>query len=164
MRYQQLKSPLDGVVFDLQPPSDDYIAHSTETVIKVVPIAALEASIEVPSNKIGFVKVAVVCPKHLFNCMNADISIDSCPATDFGILPGKVMQIGSDALAPIPQEQRQELCYPITVKLMQQQLQTKSGVKLPILVVMSLTANIKLRKVSYLQLLLSEFQEKAESL
>ena len=29
---------------------------------------------------------------------------------------------------------------------------------------MSLTANIKLRKVSYLQLLLGEFQDKAESL
>ena len=35
---------------------------------------------------------------------------------------------------------------------------------LPLQVGMSLTANIKLRKVSYLQLLLREFQDKAESL
>ncbi len=164
LRYQQLKSPLDGVVFDLQPTSAGYTAQSTETVMKVVPFGSLEASVEVPSNKIGFVKVPVGCPKQLVNCMNADISIDSYPATDFGILPGKVTRIGSDALAPNPQEQRQELSYPVTVKLIQQQLQMKSGVKLPLQVGMSLTANIKLRKVSYLQLLLGEFQDKAESL
>jgi HlyD family secretion protein len=164
LRYQQLKSPLDGVVFDLQPTSAGYTAQSTETVMKVVPFGFLVASVEVPSNKIGFVKVPVGCPKQLVNCMNADISIDSYPATDFGILPGKVTRIGSDALAPNPQEQRQELSYPVTVKLIQQQLQMKSGAKLPLQVGMSLTANIKLRKVSYLQLLLGEFQDKAESL
>ena len=96
--------------------------------------------------------------------MNADISIDSYPVTDFGILPGKVTRIGSDALAPDPQEQRQELSYPVTVKLTQQQFQMKSGTKLPLQVGMSLTANIKLLKVSYLNLLLGEFQDKAESL
>ena len=164
LRYQQLKSPTDGVVFDLQPTASGFTAQSTQTVMKVVPFGSLEASVEVPSNKIGFVKVPVGCPKQLANCMNADISIDSYPATDFGILPGKVTRIGSDALAPNPQEQRQELSYPVTVKLMQQQLQMKSGAKLPLQVGMSLTANIKLRKVSYLQLLLGEFQDKAESL
>jgi len=35
---------------------------------------------------------------------------------------------------------------------------------LPLQVGMSLTANIKLRKVSYLQLLVGEFHDKAESL
>ena len=51
--------------------------------------------------------------------MDADISIDSYPATDFGILPGKVIRIGFDALAPDPQEQRQELSYPVIVNLVQ---------------------------------------------
>ena len=45
-----------------------------------------------------------------------------------------------------------------------QQLRLKSGSSLPLQVGMSLTANIKLRKMSYLQLLLGEFQDKAESL
>ena len=45
-----------------------------------------------------------------------------------------------------------------------QQLRLKSGSSLPLQVGMSLMANIKLRKVSYLQLLLGEFQDKAESL
>ena len=70
-------------------------------------------------------------------------------------------RIGSDALPPDPQEQRQELSFPVTIKLDQQKLQLKSGTTLPLQVGMSLTANIKLRKVSYLQLLLGEFQDKA---
>ena len=95
---------------------------------------------------------------------NADISIDSFPASDFGVLKGKVIRIGSDALEPDPKEQRQELSFPVTIQLDDQQLKLKSGSNLPLQVGMSLTANIKLRKVSYLQLLLGELQNKAESL
>ena len=164
LRYQQLKSPVDGVVFDLQPTASGFTAQSTQTVMKVVPFGSLEAKVEVPSNKIGFVKIPVGCPKELSACMNSDISIDSYPSTDFGVIEGKVTRIGSDALAPDQQEQRQELSFPVTIKLSQQTLELKSGSKLPLQVGMSLTANIKLRKVSYLQLLLGEFQDKAESL
>ena len=67
-------------------------------------------------------------------------------------------------MEPGPQEQRQELSFPVTVHLDDQQLKLKTGSSLPLQVGMSLTANIKLRKVSYLQLLLGEFQDKAESL
>ena len=164
LRYQQLKSPVDGVVFDLKPTATGFTAQSTQTVMKVVPYGSLEAKVEVPSNKIGFVTVPAGCPQNLESCMKADISIDSYPSTDFGVLEGKVTRIGSDALPPDPQEQRQELSFPVTVKLDQQTLALKSGTALPLQVGMSLTANIKLRKVSYLQLLLGEFQDKAESL
>ena len=170
LRYQQLKSPVDGVVFDLKPTSTGFTAQSTQTVMKVVPYGSLEAKVEVPSNKIGFVKLPQGeegqpgCPQDLSICMDADISIDSYPSTDFGVLNGKVTKIGSDALPPDPQEQREQLSFPVTVELQQQQLKLKSGTSLPLQVGMSLTANIKLRKVSYLQLLLGEFQDKAESL
>ena len=164
LRYQQLRSPVDGVVFDLKPTSRGFTAQSTQTVMKVVPMGSLEAKVEVPSNKIGFVKVPSGCPEKRDSCMNADISIDSFPSTDFGVLKGKVTHIGSDALKPDPQEQRQELSFPVTIQLDDQQLKLKTGSSLPLQVGMSLTANIKLRKVSYLQLLLGEFQDKAESL
>ena len=164
LRYQQLKSPVDGVVFDLKPTARGFTAQSTQTVMKVVPIGSLEARVEVPSNRIGFVQVPTGCPEKRKFCMNADISIDSFPSTDFGVLKGKVTRIGSDALKPNPREQRQELSYPVTIRLEDQQLKLKSGSVLPLQVGMSLTANIKLRKVTYLQLLFGEFQGKAESL
>ena len=164
LRYQQLRSPVDGVVFDLKPTSRGFTAQSTQTVMKVVPMGSLEAKVEVPSNKIGFVRVPSGCPESLDVCMRADISIDSFPSSDFGVLKGRVTRIGSDALEPDPQQQRQELSFPVTIQLDDQQLKLKTGASLPLQVGMSLTANIKLRKVSYLQLLLGEFQDKAESL
>ena len=164
LRYQQLKSPVDGVIFDLKPTARGFTAQSTQTVMKVVPNGLLEAKVEVPSNKIGFVQVPPGCPEKREACMNADISIDSFPSTDFGVLKGKVIQIGSDALEPDPQQQRQELSFPVTIQLDEQDFRLKSGAVLPLQVGMSLTANIKLRKVSYLQLLLGEFQDKAQSL
>ena len=45
-----------------------------------------------------------------------------------------------------------------------QHLLIRSGEKLPLQAGMSLTANIKLRKVTYLQLLLKNFREKSDSL
>ena len=164
LRYQQLRSPVDGVVFDLKPTSRGFTAQSTQTVMKVVPMGSLEAKVEVPSNKIGFVQVPLDCPEDRAACMSADIRVDSFPSSDFGVLKGEVTRIGSDALEPDPQEQRQELSFPVTIQLDDQQLKLKSGSSLPLQVGMSLTANIKLRKVSYLQLLLGEFQDKAESL
>ena len=79
LRYQQLKSPVDGVVFDLKPTSSGFTAQSTQTVMKVVPIGSLEAKVEVPSSKIGFVQVPQGCPEDRDACMHADISIDSSP-------------------------------------------------------------------------------------
>jgi hemolysin D len=165
LRYQELRSPVRGLVFDMQPTSPGFTAQSTETVMKIVPYrqdgpggnddyGALEARVEVPSNKIGFVRSG----------MQSDISIDSFPSTDFGVLEGEVVKVGSDALPPDPQEQREVLAFPVTIELADQQLKLKNGSDLRLGVGMSLTANIKLRKVSYLQLLLGEFQNKAESL
>ena len=164
LRHQQLRSHVDGVVFDLKPTSSGFTAQSTQTVMKVVPMGSLEAKVEVPSNKIGFVQVPQGCPDDRDACMSADIRVDSFPSSDFGVLKVKVTRIGSDALEPDPQEQRQELSFPVTIQLNDQQLKLKTGSSLPLKLGMSLTANIKLRKVSYLQLLLGEFQDKAESL
>ena len=154
LRYQELRSPVDGVVFDLQPRGEGYAAQGTETVMKIVPYDRLEAKVEIPSNQIGFVKVG----------MSADLSIDSFPATDFGVLEGEVKSIGSDALPPSQLDNRPEYRYPAMIQLTSQQLKLKDGQELPLQVGMSLTSNIKLRKVSYLQLLLGTFQQKVDSL
>ena len=154
LRYQVLRSPVDGIVFDLQPRGKGYAAQSTETVMKIVPRKTLEAKVEIPSSKIGFVKVGKM----------VELSIDSFPARDFGVLEGEVKSIGSDALPPNQQENRPEYRYPAIIKLANQQLKLKGNKELQLQVGMSLTSNIKLRKVSYLQLLLGTFKEKVDSL
>ena len=154
LRYQVLRAPVTGLVFDLQPKGQGFTGQGTETLMKIVPVNALEAKVEIPSSDIGFVRKG----------MDADISIDSFPASDFGVLAGKVMQVGPDALEPDPSRQLFEYRYPATINLSNQTLTLKSGKELMLQPGMSLRANIKLRKVSYLQLLLGGFQDKANSL
>jgi len=152
VRYQELRSPVSGVVFDLKARSPGYVSRSQEAALKVVPYDKLQARVEVPSSDIGFVRAG----------MPADISIDSFPASDFGVLQGSVRQVGSDVLPP--DQLNQAYRYPAQISLNSQQLRLKSGRSLPLQVGMSLTANVKLRKVSYLQLLLGSFKDKADSL
>ena len=95
--------------------------------------------------------------------MAVDISIDSYPAGDFGIIQGRVKSIGSDALSPDPSLGK-GYRFPVEIELFSQSLSLKNGTKLPLQPGMSLTANIKLRKVSYLGLLLNTFRDKADSL
>ena len=152
IRYQDLRSPVDGVVFDLKPKGTGFVAQTSEPVMKIVPFSALQAKIEIDSSDIGFVRIG----------RPADISIDSFPATDFGVLSGVLSSVGSDALPP--DQLKQTYRFPATVRLNSQQFRLKSGQLLPLQVGMSLTANIKLRKVSYLQLLLGGFQDKAKAL
>jgi HlyD family secretion protein len=152
IRYQDIRSPVDGVVFDLKPTGPGFVAQGSEPVMKIVPYNNLKAKVEIDSSKIGFVRVG----------KPVDISIDSFPSTDFGVLQGTVKRIGSDALPP--DQLKQTYRYPAEIQLSSQQLQLKGGATLPLQVGMSLTANIKLRKVSYLQLLLGEFKNKTDSL
>ena len=61
-------------------------------------------------------------------------------------------------------DNRSDYRFPAIISLSAQQLELKSGQTLPLQVGMSITSNIKLRKVSYLQLLLGTFQDKVDSL
>jgi HlyD family secretion protein len=152
LRYQDIRSPVDGVVFDLKPTGPGFVAQGSEPVMKIVPFNNLKAMVEIPSNKIGFVRVG----------KPVDLSIDSFPSSDFGVLQGSLQRIGSDALPP--DQLKQSYRYPAEIRLSSQQLKLRNGTALPLQVGMSLTANIKLRKVSYLQLLLGEFKDKTDAL
>ena len=153
-RYQSIVAPISGVVFDIKPKIVGYVAQATDTLLKIVPESDLEALVEIPSEDIGFVKKG----------MKVDISIDSYPSTDFGVLNGVVKSISSDALEPNQSSQRSVFSYPAKIKLDNQTLVMEKGRKLFLKAGMSLNASIKLRKVSYLQLLLSGFKNKTESI
>ena len=154
IRYKSITAPVSGIVFDLRPKNVGYSAQMTESILKIVPTGDIEAKLEIPSADIGFVKEG----------MDVDLSIDSFPASDFGVLTGKINRIGSDSLKPNPQENRPGFAYPASVQLTSQFLKVKDGNELDLKVGMTLTANIKLRKVSYIQLLLSTFKNKTDSI
>ena len=154
LRYQEIRSPVDGVVFEMKPTATGFVAQGSEPVMTIVPIDTLEARVEVPSDKIGFI----------YQGQSSDLSIDSYSANDFGILEGVVRKIGSDALPPNPAIGQSFYRFPVDIQLKSQSLVLKDGQTLPLQVGMSLTANIKLRKVSYLQLILKSFGDSTQSL
>ena len=152
--YKSLRAPVEGLIFDLKPTSSGFVAQSSEPIMKIVPFNNLEADIKIPSSKIGFVKLG----------MPVEISIDSFPASDFGSLKGEIESIGSDVLESNNNNDQLGLYFPGRIKLDSQTLKLKNGRKLPLQVGMSLKANIKLRRVSYLKLLLGTFKDKSDSL
>ena len=149
-----IRSPVKGYIFDLKPINPGYAAQMTETIVKVVPMGDLNAYLEVPSSDIGFIK----------KDMEVDISIDSYPSSDFGVIEGTITTIGKDSIRPEKGVQGSEDIYPVRVKLKSQKLNLKDSSQLDLRVGMSLKGNIKLRKVSYLRMLLSNFQTKTRSL
>ncbi len=152
--YKSIKSPVNGMVFDMKPKNIGFVAQSNFSIMKIVPFNKLEADVKIPSSKIGFIKIG----------MPVDISIDSFPANDFAPIEGIVESIGSDVLDSNERETNEEYFFPGRIKLNSQSLLLTNGKKLPLQVGMSLKANIKLRKVSYLKLLLGSFRDKAESI
>jgi len=152
-KYQEIISPIEGIVVELKPNGPGYVAKGSEPVISILPTGNLLAKVEIESRTIGFVKEGKL----------ADISVDSFPATDFGVVEGKVTRISSDALPPDPVEGK-GYRFPAEITLDTQYLKLKSGEKLALQAGMSLSANIKLRQVTYIQLLFNKFSDKANSL
>jgi len=153
LKYQEILSPADGTIFELEPKGPGYVARSSQPVLKIVPSKNLIAKVEINSRQIGFVDKG----------KTVDISIDSFPSSDFGVIEGVVESIGSDALPPDP-SQGKGYRFPSNITLKDQFLKIKNGKKLKLQAGMSLTANIKLRKVTYIQLLLNKFGDKSKSL
>lgn len=143
---------MDGAVFDLKQKGAGFAVQTGEPVMKIVSFSDLRAEVEIASSDIGFVRVG----------KPVDISIDAFPATDFGVLDGTLKSFGSDALPP--DKRNQVYRCPAVVGLDSQQFQLKGGQILPLQVGMSLMANVKLRQVSYLQLLLGGFKDKTDTL
>ena len=154
LRYQEIRSPVDGIVFELKPAARGFVARGSEPVMTIVPIDTLEARVQVPSNKIGFI----------YQGQASELSIDSYRANEFGTVEGVVRKIGSDALPPDPSTGATGYRFPVDIQLKSQSLVVKDGQQLPLQVGMSLTANIKLRKVSYLQLLMGGLRDRSKSL
>ena len=153
LKYKEIISPIDGMVFELLPKGPGFVGRTSQPVLQIVPVKNLIAKVEIDSRTIGYVKPGKF----------VEISIDSFPSSDFGVIEGKVSKIGSDALPPNPAEGK-GYRFPADITLDSQFIKLKTGQKLPLQTGMSLTANIKLRKVTYLKLLLNKFGDKAGSL
>lgn len=149
--YQEIRSPVNGTVFDLKASNPGFVANSTEPVLKVVPENSLKAEVFLTNKDIGFVRTG----------MPVDVRIDSFPFSEFGDIKGTLESIGSDALPPT--EIRPYYSFPVKVRLNQQALTLKDK-QLPLQSGMSVSVNIKLRKRTILSIFIDGFTQQIESL
>jgi HlyD family secretion protein len=150
LKYTEVRSPVDGIVFDLKASTPGFVPTSTEPVLKIVPQEALLAKVSITNQDIGFVKEG----------MSVDVRIDSFPFSEFGDIKGKLVWIGSDALPPT--EIQPYYTFPAKVKLEQQSLKANERI-IPLQSGMSLSANIKVRKRTIMSIFTDQFVKTTES-
>ena len=133
LKYQELKSPKDGIVFDLQASSPGYVVNTQKPILKIVPVDNLVARIFIQNKDIGFIKPG----------QSVKVRVDAFPYNEFGELTGSILSVGSDVLEP--DENFNYYRFPVTVSLTENFLNYKDT-QLPLLAGMSINANIVLRQ------------------
>ncbi len=133
LKYQSIKSPLDGVVFDLKPEAPGFVVNTQEPILKIVPTDDVVARVFISNKDIAFIKEK----------QKVKIRLDAYPSNEFGELEGEIDSIGSDVLEP--DENFNYYRFPVTVSLRKPFIEHK-GKKLPLITGMSLSANIILRQ------------------
>ena len=152
LKYSYVTSPINGYIFDLKAKDKGYVINPDSEIMKIVPDNDLEAIVYINSSDIGFVDLG----------RKADISIDSYPASDFGVLNGLVTFVSQNSSKK--DENTNNLFFTAKLSLENQYLNSVSGSKLPLKPGMTLTANIKLRRLSYLQIFFNLFTDKTNSI
>ncbi|OUL19657.1 HlyD family efflux transporter periplasmic adaptor subunit [Nostoc sp. 106C] len=152
VKYQELRAPVGGTIFDLQAKNPGYVANPTQKLLQIVPNEKYIAEVFITNKDIGFVR----------KDMKVDVRIDSFPFSEFGDIKGRVIEIGSDALPP--DQTHQFYRFPARVSLDEQSLMIK-GKKVNLQSGMSISANIKVREErSVISLFTELFTKQVESL
>ena len=151
LRYQELRAPVDGVVFDLQARGAGFVANSSEPILKVVPTNALVAEVFVTNRDIGFIEVG----------MPVDVRIDTFPFSEFGDIKGRIVHIGSDALPP--DQVNPFYRFPVKVE-MDRQFIRAGGRDIPLQTGMSITANVITRDRTVMSIFTDQFRRQVDNL
>ena len=139
LSYQAINSPLNGLVFDLQPAAPGYVVNTELPLLKIVPIDDLVARVFVSNRDIAFLKVGQL----------VKVRVDAYPYNEFGDIEGTVDSIGSDVLEPDANYNFYR--FPVTINIENPYIFYKNK-KLPLRTGMSLSANIILRQRPVLSL------------
>ncbi len=133
VRYQELRAPVGGAIFDLQSKNPGFVANATQKLLQIVPNENYTAEVFITNKDIGFVRKG----------MKVDVRIDSFPYSEFGDIKGEVIDVASDALPP--DQTHQYYRFPTRVRLYKQSLVIQ-GKNVSLQSGMSVTANIKIRE------------------
>ncbi len=152
LKNEYVKAPINGILFDLKPDNDSYVAQNAEPLLKIVPGGDLGGQVNVGNKDIGFIRPG----------QKVKVRVDSFPYTEYGEITGTVKRIGADSLPPnklIPTYH-----FPVDIKLNRSALKTKDGTPIKLQAGMTITTNMKLRDRLLIELLGDLFNNRGESL
>ena len=152
LKYSYVNSPINGYIFDLKAKDKGFVLNPNTEIMRIVPDNDLEAIVNINSSDIGFVDLG----------RRAEIGIDSYPSSDFGVLNGTLTFISQNSSTI--SSNNNNLFFKAKISLENQYLNSVSGKNLSLKPGMTITANIKLRRLSYLQILFNLFTDKAKSI
>lgn len=150
LKYGDLRSPVNGTVFELKATSPGFVANTTEPILKIVPDDSLVATVSITNQDIGFVRTGML----------VDVRIDSFPFSEFGDIKGTLVAVGSDALPPT--QIQPYYTFPAKIQLQQQSLMA-NGHTVRLQSGMSLSVNIKVRERTVMSIFTDQFMRTADS-
>ncbi len=140
-RLQRLASPIDGTVTQLAIHTLGGVVEAAKPVMVVVPSGgALIAEVKILNREIGFARVG----------QSVAVKLEAFPFTRYGTIPGRLLQIGSDA----SEDEKLGLIYTARVALMRSTI-LRDGSEVRLSPGMSATADIRTGSRSILSYLLS---------
>lgn len=151
IQYEVLRSPVEGMIFDLKPSSPGYAAQANEILLKVVPLSTLEAKVYLTNSNIGFAKPG----------QQAQVRIDAFPFTQFGSIPGVLKRLGTDSHGK--DEHLDQPHFPAYVALSKPYLE-KDGVRHRVLSGQSVSVNLVVREKRVITLLTDAVQKAFDAL
>ncbi len=152
LRYEFVRAPISGVVFDLEPDNDRYVAQKAEELVKIVPSGGLRGEVNITNKDIGFVQTG----------QSVKVRVDSFPYTEYGQISGEVSHIGADALPPtqlIPFYH-----FPVDLKLESSELKARDDTPIKLQAGMTITTTLKLRDRRLIELLSDIFSNRSDGL
>ena len=141
LRARVLRSPVDGVVQQMQVNTVGGVVNPAERLMVVVPAdVTLEVEAMVLNKDIGFVRAG----------QDSEIKIESFPFTKYGLIDGTVKHISADAV----EDEKQGLIYPMRVTLKTNRILVGDR-WVPLAPGMSVTAEVKTGKRRAIEFFLS---------
>lgn len=165
LRYQEIKAPVSGYVFDLKPNAEDYVVveRMPEPLLKIVPNQELEASVYIQNKDVAMVLDALRKAKaEGEEGVPVEVNIEAFPATEYGTVNGMLTGVGSDVLPP--EQTRPYYAFPATIELDSEKFLLNNGLQVELQSGMAVQANIKIGKRSVLQIFLSRMTNKARTI
>jgi hemolysin D len=162
LKYQEIRSPSDGTVFELKAFAEGLVNNnSPEAIVQIVPDNNLIAKIYITNKDIGFVTSQFAEAQQTGKPVKVDVRVDSFNFSEFGDIKGTLEWIGSDVLPP--DQANQFYRFPAKIKLDKQAI-TVNTKDIKLENGMSINANIKLRDRTVMSIFTDQFTRQGDAL